>query len=171
MRKLLELDYKDYDEAMPIYEKCSVRAIIVHDGLLAVQKSRDGEYKVLGGVCEEGENHLETLLREVEEEAGLLVQPDSLRPIGMIEEKRLDVFNRDQIYFCRTYFYSCEVSDERVPLKLTEAEQAKGYAPAWEIPERIVESNFSKIKDRWKLRDTIFVDMLAKGELYDKQIV
>lgn len=154
---------------MPVYEKVSARAVIMQNGLLAVQKSRDGEYKVLGGVVEDGESHLETLVREVEEEAGMLVVPESLKPIGMIEEKRLDAFDKRQIYFCRTYFYACKVKEERVPLKLTECELKKGYTPAWEIPERIVESNFNKIKDKWKLRDTIFVEMLAKGEIYDKQ--
>lgn len=169
MRKLLALDYKDYEETMPVYEKCSVRAIIMQNGRLAVQKSRDGEYKILGGVVEDGESHLETILREVEEEAGMLVKPDSLRPIGMIEEKRLDVFDKSRIYSCHTYFYFCEVTKERVPLKLTECEIAKGYTPDWELPERIVESNRSRIKDKWKLRDTEFVDMLVKGEVYDKQ--
>ena len=82
MKKLLVIDYKDYTEDMPVFEKHTVRAVILRDGMLAMQKSRYGEFKMLGGVVEDGESHLETLMREVEEEAGLLVRPDSVKEIG-----------------------------------------------------------------------------------------
>lgn len=167
MRKLLTIDYKDYTEEMPVYEKHTVRAIIRHDGKLAMQQSRDGEYKILGGVVEDGESHLAAILREVEEEAGMFVKPDSLKEIGVIEEKRLDVFHKDRIYHCLTYFYYCDVEERMVPLKLTACEVAKGYKLAWETPEHIVETNRRLIKEKWKLRDTEFVNLLAEGKLND----
>ena len=167
MKKLLVLDYKDYSEQMPIYEKHTVRAIISKDGKLAMQQSSGGEYKILGGVVEHGETHLETLSREVEEEAGMFVKPDSLKLIGVIEEKRLDVFYKDRIYHCMTYFYSCDVEARMVPLKLTSCEIAKGYKLVWEKPEQIVKTNRELIKEKWKLRDTEFVSLLVEGKLDD----
>ena len=167
MKKLLVLDYKNYAEDLPVYEKSSVRAIILKDGKLAMQQSRNGEYKILGGVVEDGESHLETLVREVEEEAGMLVKPDSLRMIGVIEEKRLDVFHKDRIYHCLTYFYGCDVEEHMVPLKLTPCEIQKGYKLAWATPKEIVEMNRMLIKDMWKLRDTEFVKLLLEGKLDD----
>lgn len=167
MKTLLLIDYKDYTDDLPVYEKHTVRAIIIKDGKLAMQQSRDGEYKILGGVVEEGESHLQTILREVEEEAGMFVKPDSLRAIGMIEEKRLDVFQKNRVYHCYTYFYYCDVEERVVPLKLTACEVAKGYKLAWETPARIVETNRTHIKERWKLRDTEFVNLLAEGKLDD----
>ncbi len=167
MNTLLLIDYKDYNEDLPVYEKHTARAVILKDGLLAVQKSRDGEYKILGGVIEDGESHLETIMREVEEEAGMFVKPDSLKPIGVIEEKRLDVFQKNRIYHCYTYFYYCDVEERVVSLNLTACEAAKGYQLAWETPEQIVLSNREKIKARWKLRDTEFVSLLAEGKLDD----
>ena len=115
MRELLVIDYKDYTEDMPVFEKHTVRAVIRKDGKLAMQKSRYGEYKMLGGVVEEGENHLETLIREVEEEVVLILLPESVKEIGFIKEKRRDVFDKSRIYVCFTYFYYCDVSKEMVP--------------------------------------------------------
>ena len=167
MKKLLVLDYKNYTEDMSVYEKETVRAIIMKDGKLAMQQSRTGEYKILGGVVEEGESHLTTILREVEEEAGMFVKPDSLREIGVVEEKRLDVFHKNRIYHCLTYFYGCDVEDGVVPLKLTDSEVAKGYKLAWATPQQIVETNRALIKEKWKLRDTEFVNLLLEGKVHD----
>ena len=167
MKKLLVLDYKNYTEDMPVYEKHTVRAIIMKDGKLAMQQSHTGEYKILGGVVEEGESHLTTILREVEEEAGMFVKADSLREIGVVEEKRLDVFHKNRIYHCLTYFYGCDVEDGVVPLKLTDSEVAKGYKLAWATPQQIVETNRALIKEKWKLRDTEFVNLLLEGKVHD----
>ena len=167
MKKLLVLDYKNYTEDMPVYEKHTVRAIIMKDGKLAMQQSYTGEYKILGGVVEEGESHLTTILREVEEEAGMFVKADSLREIGVVEEKRLDVFQKNRIYHCLTYFYGCDVEDGVVPLKLTDSEVAKGYKLAWATPQQIVETNRALIKEKWKLRDTEFVNLLLEGKVHD----
>ena len=46
MKKLLVLDYKNYTEDLPVYEKNTVRAIIMKDGKLAMQQRRTGEYKI-----------------------------------------------------------------------------------------------------------------------------
>ncbi|MBR4058491.1 MAG: NUDIX domain-containing protein [Lachnospiraceae bacterium] len=167
MKKLLVLDYKNYTEELPVYEKNTVRAIIMKDGKLAMQQSHTGEYKILGGVVEEGESHLTTILREVEEEAGMFVKADSLREIGVVEEKRLDVFHKNRIYHCLTYFYGCDVEDGVVPLKLTDSEVAKGYKLAWATPQQIVETNRALIKEKWKLRDTEFVNLLLEGKVHD----
>ena len=168
MKKLLVLDYKDYTEDLPVYEKETVRAIIRKDDKLAMQQSDIGEYKILGGVVEDGETHLETLLREVEEEAGMFVKPDSLQLIGVIEEKRLDVFHKNQIYHCLTYFYGCDVKAHMIPLKLTPCEVAKGYKLVWETPEQIVKRNRTLIKEKWKLRDTEFINLLLEGKIDDQ---
>lgn len=171
MKKLLVFDYQNYTEDMPVYEKRTVRAIIRKDGRLAMQKSRAGEFKILGGVVEEGESHPVTIMREVEEEAGMFVKPDSIKEIGFIEETRLDVFQKDRVYHCITYFYSCDVEERVVPLKLTACELAKGYKLAWETPENIVASNQELIKEKWKMRDTEFVRLLAEGKLDDQKSI
>lgn len=167
MKKLLVLDYKNYTEDMPVYVKETVRAIIMQEGKLAMQQSGTGEYKILGGVVEAGESHLAAILREVKEEGGMFVKPDSLREIGIIEERRQDVFDKSRIYHCLTYFYGCEVEESMIPLKLTDFERAKGYKLVWATPEQIVKTNRLLIKEAWRLRDTEFVNLLLEGKLDD----
>jgi 8-oxo-dGTP pyrophosphatase MutT (NUDIX family) len=168
MKRLLLLDTKDYTDDMPVFEKHSVRAIIVKNDRVAMQQSRDGIFKILGGVVEDGETHEETLAREVEEESGLIVKCDTIQLLGYIEERRRDVFAPDKIYICYTYFYSCEVEDYEVSLKLTASEIAKGYRLAWATPEQIVQTNTALIRDKWKMRDTEFIKMLAEGRFNDQ---
>lgn len=167
MKKLLVIDYKDYTKDMPVFEKHTVRAVIRKGDKIAMQKSRYGEYKMLGGVVENGESHLDTLIREVEEEGGMLVLPETVKEIGYIKEKRRDVFDKSRIYVCFTYFYYCDVAEEMVPLKLTACEAAKGYEPAWETPKQIVACNQRIIHEKWKMRDTKFVNLLAEGKIHD----
>ena len=141
MKRLLLLDTKDYTAEMPVYEKHSVRAIIIRNGQVAMQQSSAGVFKILGGVVEDGESHAETIAREVEEEGGLIVKQETIREIGYIEERRRDVFDTAKTYICYTYFYSCEAEDYEVSLKLTASEVARGYHLVWATPEHIVETN------------------------------
>ena len=52
MERLLTLDLKDYTDDMPVFEKYTVRAIIMRDGRLSMQLSGRGEYKIPGGGVE-----------------------------------------------------------------------------------------------------------------------
>ena len=67
MKILATFDARDYEGTTGIYEKYSIRAIIVRDGRLAMQCSREGEYKIPGGGQEPGENYEQTLIREVKD--------------------------------------------------------------------------------------------------------
>lgn len=72
MRTLFTLDKKDYDENSPLFIRPSVRGIIIQAGRIAMVHSLKYDYyKFPGGGIEGEEEQLETLIREVKEEAGL----------------------------------------------------------------------------------------------------
>ena len=73
MKILATFDARDYEGTTGIYEKYSIRAIIVRDGRLAMQCSREGEYKIPGGGQEPGENYEQTLIRECREELAISI--------------------------------------------------------------------------------------------------
>lgn len=158
MQTLLLLDKKDYEPDMPVFEKYVARAVIIRDGKVAAQRGRAGDYKLLGGGAEPGESLQETLIREVREEAGLVVIPESIRPIGEIEERRRDLFEPDKIYVCHSCFFSCEAQERLVETHMTSGELEKGFHLEWATPQEILDGNepFCAAQP-WSFRDREFV--------------
>ena len=68
-----------------VFDRPSVRAIILRGGRIAMVHSLKYDYyKFPGGGIEAGESHLEALLREAREEAGLRILPESVREYGVV---------------------------------------------------------------------------------------
>ena len=163
MDKILVLDEKNYTDDMPVFEKTGVRAIICKDGRYAMQRSADGEYKIPGGGMESGESCEETLIREVLEETGLKVLPETIQEIGEITELREDLFQKGTKYICHSLFYFCDVSDEVAKMHLTPSEVLKGYTLQWATLDEIIECNTRLLKDKWTFRDTEFLKWLRQN--------
>lgn len=111
MKLLFEIDKKDYDPNGTVGIRPSVRGIIVRDGKIALVHSLKYDYyKFPGGGAENGESHLETLIREVGEELGLTVIPESVREYGMVHRKQKG--NIEEIFVQDNYYYLCSAEEE-----------------------------------------------------------
>lgn len=77
MKNLLTLDEKNYGEELEEIYRIAVRGIIFKDGKLLMTESDDGELKFPGGGMEEGEDDIQTLIRETLEETGFTVVPET----------------------------------------------------------------------------------------------
>ncbi len=161
MRILATIDAGDYQDTTEVFEKYSVRGIVMRDGCLAMQRSSEGEYKLPGGGPEDGEDFIQTLVREIHEETGLRVIPSSAAELGEITEKRRDLFVNHKKYICHSLFYFCRVEDGQDALTLTESEKQRGYHLEWARPEEIVQVNQNFFHMPWIKRDTIFIQMIA----------
>ena len=85
MRLLFEMDAKDYDPDGKVFSRPSARGIIIRDGKIAMVHSLKYDYyKFPGGGIEKGESPEQALQREVAEEAGLQVIPQSIREYGLV---------------------------------------------------------------------------------------
>ena len=71
-----KFDEQNYKDTTSVFEKYTIRGIIVRDGKIAMQCSKEGEYKIPGGGMEAGETYVEALAREVKEETGLFIIPE-----------------------------------------------------------------------------------------------
>ncbi|MBR6716746.1 MAG: NUDIX domain-containing protein [Oscillospiraceae bacterium] len=110
MRVLFEIDKKDYITGGTVTRRPSVRGIIVRDGRLAMVHSLKYDYyKFPGGGIEPDETHEQALIREVREETGLRVLPESIRAFGMV--RRLQRGWNEDLFLQENYYYFCEVSD------------------------------------------------------------
>ncbi len=165
MKLLKVIDAGGYTENMPVIYKETVRAIIVRNGKIAMQKSADGEYKIPGGGIEKNENVIETLCRETMEEVGRKIISESVKKLGEIIELRCDKFEPTKKFERHTYYFLCKVTEDEYSLNLTESEKAKGFECVWETPENIYLANKELCSSPYVIRDTIFIKMLIDGEI------
>ena len=168
MKLLACFDENNYSDTTKILEKTNIRGIVLIDGKLAMQRDKEGVYKIPGGGMEQGETHVETLARELREEVGLVLMEDSLVELGEITEIRQDIFDVDTKYISHSLFYVCKVTDERLPITPTASEIKKGYQAVWATPEEIFETNTRLGKDPWIERDTAFIKMLIDGNFKEE---
>ena len=162
MELLFTLDKKDYTEDMPLVERYGVRAIIRQNGKFAMQRGSLGEYKIPGGGVEKGESFEQALIREVREETGLQVKPETIKEIGEVLEIRADQKNKGCKYIAHSLYYECDVSDEIVATELTENELSRGYQFVWEKLEQIISENGKRMNEDWLIRDTEFLKCINK---------
>lgn len=126
MEKLLVMDERNYDEHMEELLRVSVRGIIFVDGKLLMIEDSSGEVKLPGGGAEPGEDDCQALMREVKEETGYDVIPESIKPFGEIEEKRLSV-HEPMIWHQMNRLYFCDVYPEQGPCGYSENERKYGF--------------------------------------------
>jgi 8-oxo-dGTP pyrophosphatase MutT (NUDIX family) len=162
MKLLKVYDSQNYTDEMPVFEKYSVRGVIVRDGKIATQMGNDGDYKILGGGVEEGEDFCDALLREVQEESGLLIKRETIREVGEILEMREDLFTKGTKYVCHSCFYLCDAGEVMGETHMTESELEKGYHLVWATPDEIISGNQAFMDQPWICRDTEFVKMIKE---------
>ena len=164
METLFILDEGGYSEGMELISRYASRAVIVGaDGRIAMQRDKNGEYKLPGGGIEPGEDEMEALCREVSEETGMTVIRDSVREIGVIIERRRDIYSPEKRYESHSYCYFCSCEQAVGQTSLTEHEQYHGYKLEWASFEQIMQAN---TRYPWSQRDTRLLALLReRGEI------
>lgn len=114
MRQLFTIDLKDYNPDGEKFYRPSVRGVIYDkDGNVAMIYSQKYHfYKFPGGGIEGDETHLETLAREIKEETGLTLIPESAKEFG----EALKIQSGDDentIHIQQNFYYTCNVKDRK----------------------------------------------------------
>jgi 8-oxo-dGTP diphosphatase len=79
----------------------------------------EGKWNGLGGKCEFGESPIEAAKREIQEESGLILTSDQLKPLGVIQFPNFKPKkNEDWIVF--VFFAELNPSDKQRPHKTSE---------------------------------------------------
>lgn len=131
MRIIKVIDKRDYLDTWDRIERYAVRAIIRKDNLIALVKSKKiGFYKFPGGGVEIDEDHIDTLIRETQEESGLVIKENTVREYGFFVECRKSLFE-DAIFEQKSYYYTAEVEDSIVQTNLDEYEKDLDYSLEW----------------------------------------
>ena len=164
--RLLEID-KVSDSIGNVNYREAVRAVIIKKNKILMVHSINKDYKFPGGGIKKGENKIEALEREVEEETGYVCNK-IIRKLGIVTERSKDKYVHDRIFKMISYYYVVEVSDERKEQKLDAYEAELGFTPVWvdlleaiRNNEKIIELNL-KNKPNWIGRETYVLK-----EIYD----
>ena len=144
MKRIITIDLKDYDETMTRYRRPSVRGIIIRNGRIAMVYSQKYDYyKFPGGGIENNESHIETLIREVSEETGLTVIPDSIMPLGSVLRVQKSRTADNEIFEQENYYYTCRASDSVSTQSLDKYELEEGFQLEYVEPEHAIDVNRS----------------------------
>lgn len=140
MRELAVYDYKNYKENGTVGKRPSARGIIIREGKIAMVHSLKYDYyKFPGGGIDSGESNLDALMREVEEETGLIVIPESIQEYGLVLRKEKGKF--EDIFIQENFFYFCDVEKEAASQKLDDYEADEEFVLEWVKPELAIEAN------------------------------
>lgn len=143
MRTLFEMDTKDYVPNGRAFVRPSVRGIILQNGKVAmVHSMKYNYYKFPGGGIEAGESQRDALMREVREEAGLLVLPDTIREYGLVPRKqKSDQVQKYDLFIQDNFYYTCEVAEAVTRQELDDYEQEERFTLEWVDPQYAIDIN------------------------------
>ena len=140
MRELFVLDKKNYNPDGTVGRRPSVRGIIIRDGRIAMMHSKKFDYyKLPGGGIEAGETFEETLIREVREESGLVVKPETIKEFGFV--RRIEKGRVEDIFVQDNFYFLCEAESEVVPQKLDEYEEEEQFTLEFVTVEHVTNVN------------------------------
>ncbi len=142
MRLLFDMDMKDYILSDRVFVRPSARAIIIKGERVAMVYSKKYDYyKFPGGGIESGEDRLTALMREVREEAGLLVLADTVKEYGYVH--RVERYDSDGIdrFIQDNYYYLCDVDDTPAAQSLDGYEEEEGFTLVFVDPREAIATN------------------------------
>ncbi len=119
MRQLFEIDLKDYDTGDMVFSRPSARGIIFLNGKIAlVYSEKENYYKFPGGGIDPKEDKKEALIREVKEEVGMIVKPNSIFEFGSVMRRQKSLVTPHTIFEQENFYFTCEVEDKIVKQNL-----------------------------------------------------
>lgn len=140
MKLLFTLDSKNYDESIEVVSRPSARAIIIKDKQIGMIHSEKHDfYKFPGGGIEDGEDPRDAMIREVREEAGLTVIPESIAEFGNVH--RRSITERGGLFIQDNLYYICQCEDGRLEQLLDDYEAEERFTLEFVTPEVAIEKN------------------------------
>ncbi len=155
--------------------RTAVRGIICQNGKYLVILGKQGDCKFPGGGMEQGEFLFGTLTREVLEETGCHVNPDSIREGFLVHEKTDR--QAEEVLVMDSYYYFCEVTGVRESDEAMDAskyvvenlyEKEPGTKVCW-LPLADMIARNENVKDLskapWVVRELLVMRELQKNSL------
>jgi 8-oxo-dGTP pyrophosphatase MutT (NUDIX family) len=166
MKLLFTLDSKNYNDSIETVCRPSSRGIIIRDGKIGMIHSKKFDYyKFPGGGIDDGESIKDAMIREVREEAGLIVIPESVEEFGNVH--RRSVTENGGLFLQDNYYFICKCEEQIASQVLDEYEAKEGFTLEFVDPHFAIEKNracTAKSKNPNMLeREARVLEMLING--------
>ena len=160
------LDDKNYNDNDLLFKRTAVRAIIKKDHqYIMIQSLLYKDIKFPGGGQENDESDIETLYREVKEETGLTIKKETIKPYGMMIEKRKSTINKNELFYMESKYYTCEVEEKQEKQSLSDYEITFDYKVIYTTLDDAIKQNRALLKTDttyipWVKRELIMLEHL-----------
>lgn len=165
MKQLLVMDFQDYNKNHPHSKRPSVRAVIRKGSKLAmVYSCKYKYYKFPGGGIEKDEDHISALIREVAEETGLKVKPETVKEYGLVTVlKKSDLFE-DHVFEQESFYYICDTEETVLEQSLDDYESDAEFSLRYVYPHEAIAANKVSIEENkvMLLRENKVLELLDK---------
>jgi ADP-ribose pyrophosphatase YjhB (NUDIX family) len=150
----------------------ATRAIVLKgDNILLLYTKRYHDYSLPGGGIEEGETHIEGLIRELKEETGAHTVQD-IQAFGLYEEFRPWYKDGFDMVHIQSYCYLCKIDDVLLDTALESHEIDNGMQPIWMNIHQAISHNEHTLaksdKKGFSIERETFLLKLIVAELVDK---
>lgn len=139
----------------------SVRCLVRVGEQFVLCENADGCHLVPGGRRQSGETYVDTAVREVHEETGWLVRPESLRTVGWLHVENLGTRPRDDsaAYPDFLQIVLCGTAVEREG----GADAAWTDTDGWEVNSRLVSADAARVQSSNDMLDVVYLDAILAG--------
>ena len=101
-------------------------------------------WKFPGGGIEEGETLIDTLIREVREEAGLSVIPESIHEYGNVPRREKSDKFEDTLFTQDNFYFLCDAEDEKKSQILDDYEREENFTLSFIDPRIAIHDNLER---------------------------
>ena len=129
MKRLFEIDLKDYDENDNVFSRPSARGISFNseNKIALVYSVKEKYYKFPGGGIHGDEDKKDALIREMREEVGLVVIPETIQEFGSVLRRQKSNYTPNAIFLQENFYYTCDVENQTVEQCLDDYEEEAGF--------------------------------------------
>ena len=166
VKQLFEMDLHDYAGCTKVFSRPSARGIIVRDGKIALVYSRKEQYyKFPGGGIHGGEDRKAALVREVKEEVGMTVIPESIAQFGSVMRRQKSNMEPDTVFEQENFYYVCRVEETVAEQNLDDYEREAEFTLQWAGIDQAI-----RVNDAY-FSENEFDTLMIKREMRVLQII
>lgn len=166
MKQLFCIDLNDHDGCTEVFRRPSARAVIFKKGKIAlVYAGNEHYYKFPGGGIRDGEDMREALIREVREEVGLTVLPESIREFGSVMRRQKSDHRENTIFEQENFYFFCETKNDITDQELDDYEREAGFMLRYVDIGEAIEANRSFHSD------DLFDEIMIKRDMRVMELI